>query len=215
MVEIIQNSKYNARAMQKADIKNKIPGYNFAYPVLNTIEITNLFINGGPIDITIERSGLLTWSFDTQTETLIIAQDNKQERHIIKNIEDLVEAMNKYFDENKDVLMKDNLATNMKKSNSKIGNQNAKCNKSQNELDEKEIEEFKLYKLANGRHICTLKEYVDGMHKSPREYLEWVKAKKCVFCIDPNSRQELEELGYDINDLKEKERQEMSGYKTF
>ena len=47
MVTIEECSEYNVRAMKSPDFKNKSHGYNFAYPVMNTIDICDLFISGG------------------------------------------------------------------------------------------------------------------------------------------------------------------------
>jgi len=43
MVTIEECSEYNVRAMKSPDFKNKSHGYNFAYPVMNTIDICDLF----------------------------------------------------------------------------------------------------------------------------------------------------------------------------
>ena len=64
MVEIVKSSEYNARVIQLPNFKNKIKGYGFTYPVMNTIDICNLFIEGGETDIKIERMGMQKWSYD-------------------------------------------------------------------------------------------------------------------------------------------------------
>ena len=64
MLEIVKSSEFNARAVKPIDIKNKIPGYNFSYPVLNTIDICNILMLGGSIEISIERMGKSKWSYN-------------------------------------------------------------------------------------------------------------------------------------------------------
>ncbi len=39
MILITKTTKYMARARKTPDFSNKIPGYDFSYPVLNTIDI--------------------------------------------------------------------------------------------------------------------------------------------------------------------------------
>ena len=39
MITIEKCSEYNVRIMKTPDFKNKIHGYNFAYPVMNSIDI--------------------------------------------------------------------------------------------------------------------------------------------------------------------------------
>ncbi len=51
MIEIVKSSEFNARAVKSIDLANKIPGYNFSYPVLNTIDICNILMIGGSIFI--------------------------------------------------------------------------------------------------------------------------------------------------------------------
>ena len=44
-------SEYNVRVIKKPDFKSKVHGYNFAYPVMNTIDICDLFISGGTTEV--------------------------------------------------------------------------------------------------------------------------------------------------------------------
>ena len=41
-------SEYNVRVIKKPDFKNKVHGYNFAYPVMNTIDIGIEFHQDNP-----------------------------------------------------------------------------------------------------------------------------------------------------------------------
>ena len=45
MINIVKCSEYNVRAMKNPDFKEKIPGFNFSYPVMNTIDIPDKHIN--------------------------------------------------------------------------------------------------------------------------------------------------------------------------
>ena len=47
MPTIEKCSEYNARITKIPDFKSKTHGYNFSYPVMNSIDICNLFISGG------------------------------------------------------------------------------------------------------------------------------------------------------------------------
>ena len=128
MIEIVKCSEYNVRAMKQPDFKSKICGFNFSYPVMNTIDICNLFINGGSIDISMNGKSKSKWSFDTEDKILKITDKDNEETHIISDIEELGDAMMAYFNENKDEINQKTLDTNMKKSKSKLGNQNARKN---------------------------------------------------------------------------------------
>ena len=126
MILITKTTKYMARARQATDFSNKIPGYDFSYPVLNTIDITNLLMSGGSKVLQIERMGQPKWSYDTKTKELSVEQNGCTTTHLVYNPEELGDAMSKYFDENIQALAAENFATSMKKSASKLGNQNAK-----------------------------------------------------------------------------------------
>jgi len=55
MVTIINHSAYHARAIKMFDVKTGKPGYDFSYPILNTVDIDNLLIMGGSSSIQKER----------------------------------------------------------------------------------------------------------------------------------------------------------------
>lgn len=131
MITIEKCSEYNVRIMKTPDFKNKIHGYNFAYPVMNSIDICNLFISGGSTEILMNGQSKSVWSFDEKTSILTIQQKNKEQKYIIDNIEELGEKMMQYFEEHQSEILQKTLETNMKKSKSKEGNQNAKKNDTQ------------------------------------------------------------------------------------
>lgn len=126
MITIEKCSEYNVRIMKTPDFKNKIHGYNFAYPVMNSIDICNLFISGGDTEILMNGQSKSVWSFDEKTSILAIQQKNKKQEYIIDNIEELGEKMMQYFEEHQSEILQKTLETNMKKSKSKEGNQNAR-----------------------------------------------------------------------------------------
>lgn len=126
MITIEKCSEYNVRIMKTPDFKNKIHGYNFAYPVMNSIDICNLFISGGSTEILMNGQSKSVWSFDEKTSILAIQQKNKKQEYIIDNIEELGEKMMQYFEEHQSEILQKTLETNMKKSKSKEGNQNAR-----------------------------------------------------------------------------------------
>ena len=122
MLEIVKSSEFNARAVKPIDIKNKIPGYNFSYPVLNTIDICNILMIGGSIEISIERMGKSKWSYNLDTKELTIEKTMLPEKHIITDTTELIIEMDKYFNKNKAELWQNSYETNIKKSISKKGN---------------------------------------------------------------------------------------------
>lgn len=126
MIEIIKCSEYNVRVMKLPDFKEKISGFNFSYPVMNTIDICNILMSGGSIEISMNGRSKSVWSFDTETNTLKITGKGIEENHIISDVTELGEEMLKFFETNKAEIMKKTLDTNMKKSQSKLGNQNAR-----------------------------------------------------------------------------------------
>lgn len=83
MIEIVKSSEFNVRVMKDTDFDKDILGYNFSYPVLNTIDICNLFISGGTTNIQIERMGVSEWSFDKATATLSVKQKDDVKTHKI------------------------------------------------------------------------------------------------------------------------------------
>ena len=126
MIEIMKCSEYNVRAMKQPNFKEKVPGFNFSYPVMNTIDICNILMNGGSIEISMNGRSKSVWSFETETKTLKITGKGIEENHIIADVAELGEEMLKFFEENKTKIMQKTLKTNMKKSQSKLGNQNAR-----------------------------------------------------------------------------------------
>lgn len=126
MVIIEKSSEYNVRAIKNPDFKNKTHGYNFSYPVMNSIEISNLFISGGSVEVAMNGQSKSTWFVDEKISTLTITQKNNEQKYTIDNPEELGEAILTYFDANRAEILKKSLDTNLKKSQSKIGNQNAK-----------------------------------------------------------------------------------------
>ena len=88
--------EYNARAVKSIDLANKIPGYNFSYPVLNTIDICNILMIGGSIEISIERMGKSKWSYNLDTKELTIEKPTSTETHLITNTEELICEMDKF-----------------------------------------------------------------------------------------------------------------------
>lgn len=126
MIEIIKCSEYNVRVMKNPDFKEKIPGFNFSYPVMNTIDICNILMSGGSVEISMNGKAKSVWSFEIETNTLKITGKGIEENHIIADVAELGAEMLKFFEENKAEIMQKTLETNMKKSQSKLGNQNAR-----------------------------------------------------------------------------------------
>ncbi len=126
MITIEKCSEYNVRIMKTPDFKNKIHGYNFAYPVMNSIDICNLFISGGDTEISMNGKSKSTFSFNVDSNTLTITEKNQKKLYTIDNPAELGETMVKYFEEHQSEILKKTLETNMKKSKSKEGNQNAR-----------------------------------------------------------------------------------------
>ena len=126
MITIEKCSEYNVRVMKNPDFDNMICGFNFSYPVMNSIEIASLLISGGTIEIKPNGQAASQWSFDKETSALSIKQKDKEQKIYIADISELGKAMMEYWDKNKDDILKQTLDTNLKKSQSKIGNQNAK-----------------------------------------------------------------------------------------
>lgn len=128
-VIITKHRAYHARAIKDLDFNTMKQGYNFSYPVLNTIDIGNLFITGASKDIQIERMGKTTWSFDKEKSELTIEKSKTKETHYIVDVKELYMAMSKYFKENASKLEKKNNLIAEKKSEANLGNQNAKKDK--------------------------------------------------------------------------------------
>ncbi len=125
MVTIINHSAYHARAIKMFDAKTGKPGYDFSYPILNTVDIGNLLIMGGSISIQIERMGETSWSFDKEKSQLTIQKNDKTEKHYIDDVVSLCQKMAEHYEVNRDRLYELNMSTAQKKSRSQKGNKNA------------------------------------------------------------------------------------------
>jgi len=152
MVIIINHTNFHARAMKEPNFETGTLGYNFSYPVLNTIEIGNLLMAGGEITINIERMGETFWSFDKEKSQLHIKKPNLEEIHTIDNPSELYQKMSQHFNENYEHLMNQNLAVCKKKSNSLKGNQNALKNDPEDKMENKKSEEVE--NIASEQGIC-------------------------------------------------------------
>lgn len=154
-------SEYNVRIMKTPDFKNKTHGYNFSYPLMNSIEICNLFISGGTIEVSMIGSPKSIYSFDEEKKTLTIQQKNKEQKYIIDNPSEIGETMIAYFESNKDEILTKTLETNLKKSQSKIGNQNAVKPKQEidicNDIKETGMNDH----IENARNILKMKHIDD------------------------------------------------------
>lgn len=105
-VKIYYNSDFTARAVKLGDWATKTRGYNFSYPVLNTIDITNLLMDGGQTKISAERMGMSIWSFNVDTSILSITKKGEKQDNKIDDVGELYQAMTDYFNEHKDDLAK-------------------------------------------------------------------------------------------------------------
>ena len=220
MIEIVKSSEFNARAVKTIDIENKIPGYNFSYPVLNTIDICNILMLGGSIEITIERMGKSTWCYNIEAKELLIEKPTSTEKHMIIDTTELISEMDKYFNMNKEELWEKNYKTNIKKSISKRGNKNAqkaetsnskkisnqnievKDNDTQKDLSTPPVfqnRDCELDDYGDPIKCCSFDEYHNKYGKSLLDYFNWLKRTKRLYCLNPNMRQRMEELGIDID----------------
>ena len=116
MITIEKCSEYNVRIMKTPDFKNKIHGYNFAYPVMNSIDICNLFISGGDTEISMNGKSKSTFSFNVDSNILTITEKNQKKLYTIDNPAELGETMVKYFEEHQSEILQKTLETNMKKT---------------------------------------------------------------------------------------------------
>ena len=98
MIEIMKCSEYNVRAMKQPDFKEKVPGFNFSYPVMNTIDICNILMNGGSIEISMNDRSKSVWLFETETSTLKITGNGIEEKHTIINTAELGKEMLNFFE---------------------------------------------------------------------------------------------------------------------
>lgn len=218
MVEIIKSSEYNARAIQDVDMDNGIEGYSFSYPVMNTIEICNLLIKGGSITIKSERMGTQDWFYDKETNILIIKDNKDEKKYYISDYKALGKAIQQYFNDNKEEILQKVLATNDKKSKSKLGNQNARkmenilsvnnasvINKitaigNEYPLDfENHMDKIILAVKNNPYEFCELDEYIEKYHKSIGEYFYWLMGKGFVFKMSYQTKEKIMNIGYDVN----------------
>lgn len=219
MLEIKRCSEYNARATNQPDFATKTPGYNFSYPVLNTIEICNLFISGGSVEIKIERSGYYTYTYNIDTKNLTIEHNGKTDTYYIINSNVLGEQMLTYYNANKDELEQKILETNQKKSKSKQGNQNAKKEDVSNSTCHKLLENTEPQKLDlseypidfinniakirqavnnNPQNFCELEEYIQETGKSIGEYFYWLVGKGWLFRTNYATQHEIYKAGYNV-----------------
>lgn len=141
-IMFLRHADFHVRAIQEPDFDNDIDGFDFSYPILNTIEIGNLLLRGGTKNITIERLGKSTWSYDKETSILRIVKKNKEEEHIIPNPKELYKAMSKYYHEEAPKIIDKNSDTQTKRIISMQGNQNAKKEIEAISFEKKEIKPF-------------------------------------------------------------------------
>lgn len=224
MVDIKKNTKFTARAVQLTDFINNVKGYDFSYPVFNTIEICNLFLGEGPIEIQTERMGKSTWTYDSATNTLTIEQKGKKNTWYISDANKLGAAMIQYYNDNSQSIFDRNYETNMKKSKSKIGNQNAKSitkensaaseqkitEETDNSLENNETDDNnypidflhnipKIIKTINKNsdEFCTLDEFLKLPGKSIAEYFYWVIGNSWLDLVSLDDWQKIKEAGFD------------------
>ncbi len=222
MIEIVKSSEFNARAVKSIDLANKIPGYNFSYPVLNTIDICNILMIGGSIEISIERMGKSKWSYNLDTKELTIEKTTLPEKHIITDTTELIIEMDKYFNKNKAELWQNSYETNIKKSISKKGNKNAQKTKTTNskETSNQNIDikdknndikkglstpsispsrDCELDDYGDPVKYCSFNEYHNKYGKSLQDYFKWLKRTLRLYCLDSDMRQRIKALGIDID----------------
>ena len=222
MVTIEECSEYNVRAMKSPDFKNKSHGYNFAYPVMNTIDICDLFISGGTTEVSMNGKSKSTFAFDMESKTLTITERGNTKSYTIDDPEKLGEAMIKYFEEHQPEILEKTRETNQKKSQSKIGNQNARKDNSIKESPKLETNEdilreypidYHNYKKKleetvanNPQDFCQLDEYYQKYGKSAGEYFYWLAANAWLWKMNSASSNDLKKIGYNIDKAKEVEK---------
>lgn len=215
-------SEYNVRVIKKPDFKNKVHGYNFAYPVMNTIDICDLFISGGEKEISMNGKSKSTFAFDMESKTLTITERGSINTYIIEDMQELGEMMIKYFDEHQAEIFEKTRETNQKKSQAKIGNQYAKKDESIKETPKLETNEDILreypvdyynYKdkikeavANNPQNFCQLDEYYQKYGKSAGEYFYWLAANAWLWKMNSASSNDLKKIGYNIDKAKEVEK---------
>lgn len=206
MIKIIKSSEYNARAVKNIDIANKIPGYNFSYPVLNTIDICNILMCGGSIEITIERMGKSKWSYNVDTKELLIEKPTSTERHMIIDTTELISEMDKYFNENQDELWQKNYETNVKKSISKKGNKKVQ----KTETSSSKSLKPKLDSLGYPLEFFQLSDYANCGVKI-QKYYDWVKTKNYLYRLNVETHRLLLSYGIPLSqDIIEEDRRRNS-----
>lgn len=199
MVDIVKSSEFNARAVKNIDIDNKIPGYNFSYPVMNTIDICNILMFGGSIEISIERMGKSQWSYNIETKELLIEKPTSTERHMIMDTTELIFEMDKYFNKNKEELWKNNYKTNIKKSISKRGNKNAQKTETQSLKEAKQLVDDQGYPLK----FFQLSDFINCGIRI-RKYYEWVKKNNCLYLLNEDTQMLIHEYGEPVfKDMEE------------
>lgn len=206
MLEIVKSSEFNARAVKPIDIKNKIPGYNFSYPVLNTIDICNILMFGGSIEISIERMGKSKWSYNLDTKELTIEKPTSTETHLITNTEELIYEMDKYFNQNKDELWKNTYKTNIKKSMSKKAKKNAQKSETSSSKKSKLLIDDQGYPLE----FCQLGDALNHGGKI-QKYYDWVKKNNYLYKLNVETHRLLISYGAPLSeDIIEEERRRNS-----
>lgn len=222
MVTIEECSEYNVRAMKSPDFKNKSHGYNFAYPVMNTIDICDLFISGGTTEVSMNGKSKSTFAFDMESKTLTITERGNTKSYTIDDPEKLGEAMIKHFEEHQAEILEKTRETNQKKSQSKIGNQYAKKDENIKESPKLETNEdilreypidYHNYKKKleetvanNPQDFCQLDEYYQKYGKSAGEYFYWLAANAWLWKMNSASSNDLKKIGYNIDKAKEVEK---------
>lgn len=180
-VIIVNHAEFHARAMKEINIDTMTKGYNFSYPVLNTIEIGNILILGGTIDVHIERQGKSVWTFDTEKSILTIDRNERIENHYIYDTRELYNEMSKYFNENVKRLSEKNSLTSAKKRVSKIGNQNASKQPaiiSNNKQEEKQAEGIGIFNQHRPEVIKNQEINIDKVaNEEPTEFCFITKYK--------------------------------------
>ena len=215
-------SEYNVRVIKKPDFKNKSHGYNFAYPVMNTVDICDLFISGGEKEISMNGKSKSIFAFDMENKTLTITERGSINTYIIEDMQELGEMMIKYFDEHQAEIFEKTRETNQKKSQAKIGNQYAKKGESIKETPKLETNEDILqeypvdyynYKKKleetvanNPQDFCQLDEYYQKYGKSAGEYFYWLAANAWLWKMNSASSNDLKKIGYNIDKAKEVEK---------
>ena len=164
MITIEKCSEYNVRVMKNLDFDNQVCGFNFSYPVMNSIEIATLLISGGTIEIKPNGQAASQWSFDKEKSILSIKQKDKEQKINIADFPELGKAMMEYWEKNKEDILKQTLDTNLKKSQSKLGNQNAKKNVK---------EDVPAYETPQTNYRDTVPDVIPNIVQQPRNWRDF------------------------------------------